>query len=110
MALSDNGGTKNFSFKASATSAEQRPARASHKIELDPRRAMTATGVVDVPTFTDKAITVRLESENLYITGQGLSVKALDVDTGKLMIEGRITSLKYSEQQSPTSLVKRIFK
>ncbi len=80
-----------------------------HRLELDHHRAMSMTGVKDVPVFTDKNVTVTLEGETLYITGHDLSVKNLDVENGKLSMLGTVHSLKYSTQGS-TSLVKRIFK
>lgn len=81
-----------------------------HKIELDHLHSMSVTGVKDVPTFTDKLVIVRLANESLQIVGSNLSVKSLDVESGKLQLSGQVNSLKYSAQNSPTSLVKRIFK
>ena len=83
--------------------------REGHRLELDHHRAMSMTGVKDVPVFTDKNVTVTLEGETLYITGQDLSVKNLDVENGKLSLSGTVHTLKYSTQGS-ASLVKRIFK
>lgn len=81
-----------------------------HKLELDHNRAMSMTGVVDVPVFTDKSITVRLEGETLLVTGQNLAVKNLDVESGKLQVTGRVFSLKYTSQATPTSFFKKILK
>ncbi len=81
-----------------------------HKLELDHERAMSMTGVRDVPVFTDKNITVRLENETLLVTGQNLAVKNLDVESGKLQVTGRVFSLRYTSQSTPTSFIKRIFK
>ena len=81
-----------------------------HKLELDPHRSMSMTGVTAVPVFTDKNITVRLEGETLLITGQGLTVKNLDVENGKLSVSGQVFSLKYTSQMAPTSFIKRILK
>ncbi len=95
---------QNVSARTSA--AEQK----GHKLELDHNRAMCMTGVVDVPVFTDKNITVRLAGETLLVTGQGLAVKNLDIENGKLQVTGRVNSLKYTAQTVPTSFVKKIFK
>lgn len=82
----------------------------AHKIELDHMHSVSMTGVLDVPTFTDKTVVVRLEGETLTITGSNLAVKNLDVESGKLQISGQITSLKYSTQSTPTSFAKRLFR
>lgn len=97
--------------KSTQTAAAKPPAeRAGHKLELDPERAMSMTGVRDVPVFTDKNITIRLANETLLVTGQNLAVKTLDVENGKLQVTGRVFSLRYTTQTAPTSVIKRIFK
>lgn len=82
----------------------------SHKIELDHLRGASMTGVVAVPVFTDKAVTVKLKDETLNILGQDLEIKHLDIENGKLMLAGKINLLKYSASASPTSFFKRILK
>ena len=89
-----------------ASAAEQK----GHKLELDHERAMSMTGVRDVPVFTDKNITVRLDNETLLVTGQNLAVKNLDIESGKLQVTGRVFSLRYTSQAAPKSFMKRIFK
>ncbi len=91
---------------ARTSAAEQK----GHKLELDHNRAMSMTGVVDVPVFTDKSITVRLAGETLLVSGQGLAVKNLDIENGRLQVTGRVNSLRYTAQTAPTSFVKKIFK
>lgn len=71
---------------------------------------MSVTGVLDVPTFTDKNIVVKLADETLHVSGQGLSVKNLDVESGKLQIEGRVDAIKYVAKSTPGSFAKRIFR
>ena len=99
-------GTKAATPKSVSTNAEH----VGHKLELDHERAMSMTGVKDVPVFTDKNITVRLANETLLVTGQNLAVKNLDIESGKLQVTGRVFSLRYTSQTAPTSLIKRIFK
>lgn len=80
-----------------------------HKIELDHLHGMSVSGVVDVPVFTDKSVSIRLNGETLLVNGNNLAVKSLDTQSGMLIIEGQIYQLKYSTQGS-LSLAKRIFK
>lgn len=82
----------------------------THKVELDHLHSMSVTGVVDVPTFTDKLVIARLQNETLQIVGQNLSVKTLDIESGRLQLNGQVNSLKYSVSSAPTSMFKRIFK
>lgn len=105
---------KTSDFNANTQSKTQSLAtngeRTSHKIELDHLRSATVTGVKDVPTFTDKTIIVKLDGETLTLQGEGLSVKNLDLDSGKLHVLGKINTLKYTAQSTPTSFAKKLFK
>ena len=88
--------TKSTSATATTKSVATGAERVGHKLELDHERAMSMTGVKDVPVFTDKNITVRLANETLLVTGQNLAVKNLDIESGKLQVTGR----KWFSQQS----------
>lgn len=81
-----------------------------HSIRLDEHRLLTVTGVKGVPTFTDKIIEIDLEGESLTVTGHDLSVKGLDLDTGRLGASGYVTSMRYSTAPAPSSVIKRIFR
>lgn len=107
--------TRTLTFASSASTQTSQtsttaPEQKGHKLELDHERAMSMTGVKDVPTFTDKSITIHLANETLLVTGQNLAVKNLDVENGKLQVTGRVFSLKYTAQAAPSSIIKRIFK
>jgi len=100
------GGTLSADEKQDA----ENPKRAAHKLELDPLHSLSMTGVKDVPVFTDKNATIKLDGETLLVQGQGLSLKNLDTDTGKLQIAGKFFSLKYTNQTTPSSFLKKLFK
>ena len=89
---------------------ELTPKFASHKLELDHLHGASMTGIAGVPTFTDKTAIIRLKDETLTIVGQNLEIKTLDVESGKLVLSGRIFSVKYSASSAPTSFFKRILK
>lgn len=82
----------------------------AHKIELDHLHGASMTGVLAVPTFTDKTMSIKLQDETLTLIGQDLEIKTLDTESGKLVVSGKINSLKYSTSVAPTSLFKRILK
>ena len=86
------------------------PSKTAHKIELDHLHGANMTGILAVPTFTDKTVTVKLKDETLVVSGQDLEIKSLDVENGRLSLSGRITALKYSASAQPTSFFKRVFK
>lgn len=81
-----------------------------HSVQLNEHRLLTVTGVRSVPTFTDKLIVIELEGESLIVSGHDLTVKGLDLDSGRFSAAGYVTSMRYSTAQTPSSLLKRIFK
>ncbi len=109
-------GQKNNDFavnsqnKTQSVSNKTDSGKSTHKIELDHLHSANITGVADVPTFTDKTVVVRLDGETLTLQGENLSVKSLDVDSGRLQISGKINTLKYASLSSPTSFAKRLLK
>ena len=46
----------------------------------------------------------------LTVTGHDLVVKGLDLEGGRLLASGYVTSMRYSTAPSPGSIVRRIFK
>ncbi len=95
---------------SSNATLESSSSKTTHKLELDYAKSLSMTGVVDVPVFTDKNLTVKLNGESLIVTGQNLSVKTLDVSAGKLVIEGKVFSLKYTSSTTPSSFAKKLFR
>lgn len=109
-AQSVNTKTVSFTGAVAAPAKTAGAERVGHRLELDHERAMSMTGVKDVPVFTDRSITVRLANETLQVAGQGLAVKGLDIESGRLQVTGRVFSLRYTSQTAPASIIKRIFK
>lgn len=81
-----------------------------HKLELENHRALSVTGVCAVPVFTDRNITVELESETLHISGHDLAIKNLDIENGRLNVTGFVSGIRYTAEVTPKSIFKRIFK
>ena len=81
-----------------------------HKLELDHLHGASMTGVYAVPTFTDKSVTIKLKNETLFISGQNLEIKVLDVENGKLTLAGQVNLVKYSSSSTPSSFFKRLLK
>jgi len=97
-----------MSEKAEKTNQTQKST--AHKIELDRLHGVSMTGVLAVPTFTDKTMSIKLQDETLTLIGQDLEIKTLDTESGRLVVSGKINSLKYSTSVAPTSFFKRILK
>ncbi|WP_067621262.1 YabP/YqfC family sporulation protein [Alicyclobacillus acidiphilus] len=71
----------------------------SHDVRLTDRRELEITGVKRVETFDVNAFELATSEGGLYIEGSALHMKRFDVESGTVLIEGRITSLSYDDEK-----------
>lgn len=68
-----------------------------HTLVLENRESLSLTGVTDVDSFDESLITAYTEENRITITGQNLHISRLCIEEGQLAVEGRVTSVTYSE-------------
>lgn len=86
-------------------------AKLPHNLILEDRSHLTVSGVSDVDSFDENTVTVYTEMGERTIKGSDLHINALNVETGDLTVEGRVSSLVYTENsKTKGSLFSRIFK
>lgn len=68
-----------------------------HNLVLEDRRSLTVSGVSDVDSFDEQTVIVFTEMGELTVRGEQLHINKLSVDTGDLSIEGKISSLTYTD-------------
>ena len=66
-----------------------------HILTLDNRSLLTLTGVEDVVGFDEETINIRLSDCTLVVKGASLHISKLSLDSGDVVIDGRIGSLQY---------------
>jgi len=71
--------------------------RTPHTIQIDRRKRTVITGVLDVCSFHETEIVMKLESGHLFLTGQGLHIGKLLPDENRLDIDGQVDSLIYEQ-------------
>ena len=71
---------------------------AEHSLMLINREHMEISGVTNVNTFDEKEIIIESRQGYLYITGQNMHVSNLNLDEGKVSIDGSINSIEYKTQ------------
>ena len=85
-----------------------------HRVSMNGRRAAILTGVEDVLSFDEHEILLETTEGVLTIKGEDLHVNRLSVEKGEIDIDGRISSLSYSEKdgfrQNGESLFGRLFR
>ncbi|MBQ6707896.1 MAG: sporulation protein YabP [Clostridia bacterium] len=70
-----------------------------HNINMENREMLTVSGVSDVDSFDDKAVTVFTDMGELTIRGENLHINSLSTEVGELSMEGRIDSLTYTDNR-----------
>ncbi|HZK44261.1 MAG TPA: sporulation protein YabP [Syntrophomonadaceae bacterium] len=71
---------------------------AEHNINISNRSNMELTGVNQVNTFDEEVIVLETSLGYLYIIGQNLHITMLNLEEGKVALEGSINSIEYKPQ------------
>lgn len=72
---------------------------AEHTLVLTERTAATLTGVEDVECFNEQIVVLRTTLGSLTLTGENLNISRLDLEDGRLVVEGEIASVEYSRRK-----------
>lgn len=74
-----------------------------HTVVLEERECLTVSGVNDVDSFDEDMIIAFTNLGELTIKGSELHISKLDTESGELNVEGDISALIYSSDQSGSS-------
>lgn len=67
----------------------------AYGMTIDRRAKAVLTGVTDVESFDETAVVLHTHGGRLILTGSGLHVASLQLEEGRLMLEGNIDSAAY---------------
>lgn len=71
-----------------------------HKLMLRARKTLDITGVKQVESFDSEEFLLETEMGFLSIRGHNLQMKNLDVEEGKVSIQGQVDDLVYLDQHN----------
>lgn len=71
-----------------------------HSLRLINRNQLEISGVVNVNTFDEKEIVLETIMGFLVIAGDHLHITLLNLDEGKVAVEGEVSSMDYQNQGS----------
>lgn len=81
-----------------------------HKLTVNERKSLTATGITEVVSFDDTQVVLRTSLGTLVIDGSGLRLKTLSQDGGQMAVEGTVSGLAYEENRSAEGYLRRLFR
>ena len=79
------------------------------RITLDERSKLTVSGVEEVLSFDEARISMRTVLGELTVSGSGLHIGRLSLETGELSVEGMVDELSYSESGVGGGFWSRLF-
>ena len=92
-------------------SKEETALAVSHRLTLEGRRRLAATGVTDVASFDETAAALETAQGTLILRGRELHVEQLDLEAGQVKISGEVDSMVYEEnRQTRESFLSRLFR
>jgi sporulation protein YabP len=86
-----------------------------HEVMMANRNTMEVTGVVSVESFDSEEFLLQTDYGYLGIRGQDLHIKNLDLEQGRVSIEGHFLDISYLDVHMPRtdkhkSVLGRLFK
>ena len=91
---------------------EAGPRLRSHSLHMDNRELLSITGVKDVGSFNEHEITLFTEAGGMTVEGSGLHITRLDLDDGRVSVEGEICAVEYDDDAPVErgSFLSRVFR
>ncbi len=79
----------------STTSNKSTASEPSYTLTIDRRKTAALTGVTDVESFDDQMVVLHTHGGRLVLTGSDLHVSSLQLESGRLQLEGTIDAAAY---------------
>ncbi|AVX19291.1 MAG: sporulation protein YabP [Bacillota bacterium] len=73
------------------------------RLEVLNREEVIITGVEHVDSFDEQVISLKTNLGNLILKGEGLNITQLNMEEGKLVVQGYLYSLTYAETKGGKS-------
>ena len=86
------------------------PENRAHNITLCDRRRLSITGVEDVDCFNEQVVVLQTPLGTLTVTGAGLNMSQLNLEDGRVALEGEVDALEYTGGRKKGGVLGRLFK
>lgn len=88
---------------------EERLSRPQNAI-LENGKHLVLSGVIEVISFDEEAVSLETELGRLEIRGNGMHIISFDTTAGDMIIDGSVYALVYTKSSKPQSFIKRVFR
>lgn len=86
------------------------PKSKKHSLMLDNCSHLVLTGAEDVNGFNEETVSVKTTCSTLIIKGSGLHIDKLNLETGDVVIDGKITAMQYIGNSDSRSKLSKLFR
>ena len=69
-----------------------------HSLALDDRGHLRCSGVLDVDNYDEHTVCAKTACGILTVEGDGLHIRQLALESGELILDGKIRALYYTEE------------
>ena len=69
--------------------------KSPHTLNIDKRKRAVITGVMDVFSFQENEVILKIDSGEMVLTGQNLHISKLLLEEGQLHVEGQLDGVVY---------------
>lgn len=83
---------------------------APHSVTLDNRNILKLTGIKDVSGFDEQTVSLDTPLGSLIVKGEQLHINKLSLDSGEVIVDGKINSLQYLGDLRQKGFMSKIFK
>ncbi len=81
-----------------------------HSLTLNERNHLSMTGVTEVVSFDENTVTLHTGMGTLLIHGEGLHLKTLSPEGGRVAVDGTVSALVYEERRQNGGWLSRLLK
>lgn len=81
----------------------------AHNVSMENRGRLSLDGVEDVSGFDEHTIVLRTTMGDLTVRGENLHIGRIDLELGRLELDGHIQELSYDEPAQSGSFWARLF-
>lgn len=79
------------------------------RISLEGRRVLRASGVTEILRFDETLVVLRMADCVLLVRGEGLALRSLAPEDGRVELRGRVDGLSYEQGGQEKGLLRRLF-